>query len=195
MRLSQWRPSFLAYLNQYVDFSGGFGLSVPEAYGVFVGHVPPLFRVSYSTHPPDSAIGYGEQWWFLLARYPYSTAYKDLPIALLEGLHCSLTLRFLWSWGRILDATARPDWNHQQPLLNSLELLTPEYPVQVKEDSYENRDWLVQLTWKARLMWNAEPENPIPSVLLTNLDLDVYRSTLRDITDATLDMHLPSNYE
>lgn len=194
MRLSQWRPSFLAFINQYLDFEGGFGLSMPTTVGAFVGHVPPLFNTEYSPIPPDTAVGKAEQWFFLLARFPYDIPYKDLPIGALEGLHASMCLRLLWNWSRIRDTTGRQGYDPYKPLLSGLAVIESDYPVKVSEDSYENRDWLIQLTWKTVITFEAEPEEPIDPILLTHLDIDVYRSTLRDISIATLDKRITHLY-
>ncbi len=194
MRISQWRPAFYQFINEHLDYSGGFGLSMPTTVGAFVGHLPPLFNTFYRTLPPDSAVGQAEQWLFLLARYPYDIPYKDLPISVFEGIHATMAMRLLWNWSRIRDVTDRPGFDPNAPLLTGLTVMQTDYPVKISEDSYENRDWLITVTWKTIITFDAEPELAIDPVYLSELDIDVYRSTLKDIKTAVLDKTIPQNY-
>lgn len=181
MKMSQWRPALKSFLARYISISG-YGVAEPDTYGVFMAHLPPLAEVLYRKSPPDIATGEAIQHVYILARYPGTMQYNDLPLATLEGLYCTLILHCELENSKLVATTAPA-----VPLLQSLATMRVDFPLKVEELSYANKDWLVVLHLALKLTWNAEPEVPLDVILLNGIDLEVWRSTLKAIPDATLD--------
>lgn len=184
MKLSQWRPAFKRFMAKHIQIEG-YGVSEPDQYDIFLAHMPPLRDVKLTRSPPDIVNGVAYQDLWLLARYPGSTPYNELPIGFLEGLYANLVIHLELEHGSLDDAA-----NPGVPLLQGLSTQQVETPVKVSELSYANQDWLAEVHLIIRIDFNAQPETPIPTILLNGMDLEVYRSTLRDLEDATLDWRI-----
>lgn len=179
--MSQWRNAFKRFIARYVTITG-YGVAEPDTYGVFLAHLPPLSEVTYTRTPPDIVMGSAVQNLFILARYPGSIPYSALPIDTLEGLYCTLAMHINLEHGK-LDDLATPGVS----LLQQCSTLKIDNPVIVHETSYANQDWVIEVHFGVKIIWNAQPETPIDTILLDGLDLEIYRSTLRDLADASLD--------
>jgi hypothetical protein len=181
MKMSIWRPALKTFLAKYITISG-YGVAEPDTYGVFLAHLPPLTEVTYTRSPPDICQGQAIQNIFILARYPGTQTFNDLPIASLEGLYCSLVMHFELENGKLVDPL-----HPGIPLLQQCTTTKIDEPVKVHEVSYANQDWVIEIHLGIRIVWNAEPEIPIDTILLEGLNLEIYRSTLKSLSDASLD--------
>lgn len=165
MKLSTWRPGLTSWLtsNLVVD---SLELKVPLAPGLTTGFISPLRDVSY-INSGGQLYGNGTQQIFWLTRYPSTLKYYQLPLALLEGIHSSISIQLYNYLGT------------QE--LTEYELLTIKEPCKVIETGDGLGEWLVELNWSYQLSWLAEVEltysTEVP-IELRLANIGIYRGSL-----------------
>lgn len=172
MKISTWRPAIVSWLGQKISIDSWL-LDNPQI-GLTHAFVPPLRDVNYTTEQLNSVRGYGIQDIIIVRRYPKTIAYNDLPIAAMEGLHCSLSVRLATEVEDIADLTR-------------LEVLTVADPVHLEEMGDRLGDWILRLHWAFSITFYAEVEDPtgVP-IEIKGIDLGIYRENL-DGTESVLD--------
>lgn len=145
MRLSQWRPAYLAWLQARIQVDSWL-LESPEMPGETVALLPPLRDIRYSSQSPAMVEGQAVQELFILQCYPGAVKYKDLPIGDLEGLYQTLALGILMGYQDLgLD-------------LVDLEVLPGPSPIEVREENDTQRAWIVEMALGIQIRFTAEPE-------------------------------------
>lgn len=170
MKLSTWRPSLYAWLQDQI-LVDGWTLTNPEI-GKTHGFLPPLQDVSYKLENYDRVIGKGIQHISIVKRASKDTTYKDLPIDVLEGYHSTLSIRLVHDYADIAE-------------LQSLEFQQVDSPINVLEPSGDNPYWVIELMWSFEITWDATPEGDDLNqpFTLNQLNIRLWRDRLDDLKD------------
>lgn len=170
MKLSTWRPSLLGWLQNRVTVDS-WSLTRPEGVGETNAFLPPLRDVHYNLDSPTQVTGKATQEFYIVKRLSRKLLYASLPLAHLEGLHASLSIRLVHDYSAIAD-------------IRNLEFAQVEHPVSVTETGEEQGSWLIELAWAFEIAWDAEPEDGavVQPFTLNRLNLNLWRDHLDDDT-------------
>lgn len=167
MRLSQWRTNLLKWLNEQIRIDS-YSATDPEL-NQTNAFLPRLEDVSYEVRDTNTVVGKGTQRFQIAKRVGRNTKYRQLPIAFYEGLHSTLSIRFVRNYADIAD-------------LQALEFVEISDPVNVVEVGEDTGEWLIFFNWAVQIEWLAEPEEDSedPPFRLTGINLTLWRDHLED---------------
>ena len=183
MKLGEFRPALQTWMDSKLSIDSWY-LEVPTAVGQTVAMIEPYSDIS-SWRSGDQLDVKAKATWQLrtATRFSATDLYSEyqlevdrLNLARLEQIHAVL-MRSLWNSGTDI----HPDIIAVQPLA------VPK-PVTIGElERDETGDWLVVLLWRPQIEWVITPDEDDPLVGITELTIDLYRASLADLEDNTLD--------
>lgn len=170
MRLSQWRSALLRWLQDQITVDS-WSLTRPEKLGDSNGFLPPLQNVKYELEDFRTVKGHAVQEFYIFKRFPRELAYSDLPLAALEGLHSTLSIRLVHDYKDIAD-------------IYRLEFVPVEKPVSIVETGEDRGTWIIELTWSFDITWYAEPETGavVEPFNISQLNVNLWRDGYADDT-------------
>lgn len=185
MKLSSWRAKLLTWLNSQLVVDS-YSATDPEM-GKTNAFLPPLEEVSYQLRGQGEVVGTATQQFQIAKRVPRDTKYRQIPIAVYEGLHSSLSILLVHNFAAIAD-------------LEDLEFLEVSNPIGISEIGEGTGEWLVSFLWKLKIRWLAELEDGdiVTPFNFTKLNLNLWRDRLdddlvsdgRDVDKSVLDFTL-----
>jgi hypothetical protein len=181
MRLSTWRPGMLTWLESRVSINT-YELRDPLVDSEVAAFLPPLRNIKHSDDTNGVPTASAVQDIFLTTRYPNTIKYSQLPLALTEGAYSTLCQYLLKDFQSIAD-------------LNDAYLVEAEQPIQVTEIGDEDGDWLITTAIMLYITWTPEPEagQEFPGYRIDQINFNLYRSALADISANVLDLAFTSN--
>jgi hypothetical protein len=193
MKVSLWRPSYLAHINKHIQVST-WAIDKPtsdvlfnplatwEITGNSVGYLPTLRDVRYSlSETSRNVVGSAIQDLYVLCRLDRTIPFHNLPTAFLEGYHATFSVVTQLKWRDIvIDPTERG--------LLSFEWLSCN-PVSIAPVGDFNSDYIAELVWSASITFIADPETGVmpPPFTVKQVGGRVFRSKLEDMQVSILD--------
>lgn len=184
MKLSEWKPSLKAWLNDNVVIDN-WQLDVPDRPGDTACLLPPVRSLGYELTDQTEVEGRLLQDIYIVKRYSGNLFYDQLNIAGAEGYYQSLAIRL---------AHDALDVNEG---LSKLELLDVVEPIIVRETETEDREWIIEFHWLIQATYQAEPEigSVQPPYDLKEIILGVRRSKVGNFETNRLDINLAIDVE
>lgn len=146
MKLSQWRPSFEAWVSGLVKVDSWL-LQRPDV-GKVNGFIPPFKSLQIDSGGANSPYGLGKgvQGLMLSTRFAATNGYHTLALPVLEGLYQTLSLRITHDYQQI------------HPDIQGLSTRVVEQPITLEEVGDNLGDWIVTLEWEFAVSWYADQE-------------------------------------
>lgn len=171
MRISLWRSRLQSFINDRVTVNSWL-LERPQMYAQVVGFLPPLRDVDYRRDNGITLVMTATQDFIVTQRLPSELAFKDLPLAAIEGYYTTLAIAFMANYSDIHEDVQELNFNQI------------EQPISIAEVAEDANDWIVDIKWSIRVQILVEPEEGyiIEPFELRQLTANVYRDSLADDT-------------